>query len=136
MGQVSLCDPYVWEDPRYLFRSTWLNRHARRHRSVCASELINEIIFIYVFALVIGAFASFITKVSGALMISVFAATIYLIPSFMKLREVEAFRIQFIGSEEITRDSEDPDPLYKAGLGTKEGFVVSQPEPDLWGCRQ
>ena len=49
--EIPLCDPYVWEDPRYLFRSTWLDRYLNRRRGVCASELVNEIIFVYIFAM-------------------------------------------------------------------------------------
>jgi hypothetical protein len=93
---------------------------------VCASELINEIVFVYLLALVIGFVAS--SKISGGLILAGLAATIYLIPTFMKLRNVENFRIQFIGSESVAQDSEDPDELYKAG---KEGFVVKQPVPDF-----
>jgi hypothetical protein len=128
-----LCDPYVWEDPRYLFRTTWLHRHEHRKRGVCASELINEIVFIYLFALIIGFLAS--SALKGAPMVAGLVATVYLIPTFMKLRNVEAFRIQFIGSESVAEDSDDPDELYQAGLvanaSPSEGFVVSQPVPDF-----
>lgn len=131
--EIPLCDPYVWEDPRYLFRSSWLDRYLNRRRGVCASELVNEIIFVYVFSILCGIAASVYTNLSSAPMIAGIAATVYLIPTFLKLRAVETFRTQFIGADAITEDSDDPSPLLqqvksKAKKVTQEGFR-DPPEP-------
>jgi hypothetical protein len=117
--EIPLCDPYVWEDPRYLFRSSWLDRYLNRRRGVCASELVNEIIFVYVFAILCGIIASVMTNLSSAPLIAGLAASVYLIPTFLKLRNVEGFRLQFQGSEYVAKDSEDPDSLLKEAKAFK-----------------
>jgi hypothetical protein len=117
--EIPLCDPYVWEDPRYLFRSSWLDRYLNRRRGVCASELVNEIIFVYVFSILCGIVASVATNLSSAPLIAGLAATVYLIPTFLKLRDVEGFRIQFQGSESVAKDSDDPDSLLKEARAFK-----------------
>ena len=124
---ISLCDPYVWEDPRFLF-----NFH--KPQAVCVSELVNHIILVYIAAILVGLVASQLVKMSGLTIIAGLVATVYLVPIFLKLREVEGFRMQFVGSESITKDSDDPDKLYeqsKKGLPADEGFVASQPVPDF-----
>lgn len=90
--KISLCDPYVWEDPRYLFRSTWLDRYLSRSAGVCASELINRIVFFYLFGMTIGYIVSCFTNITTAVSISGILTTVILIPTFMKLREVHTFR--------------------------------------------
>lgn len=116
--KVPVCDPYVWEDPRYLFRSTWLEGK----RGTCFSELINETVFVYLFAFVVGGLAGAYLNASAAPIIAVIAATVYLIPVFLKMQDVDAFRIQFIGADAIHREEEDPSPLLKQANQT-EGFA-------------
>ncbi len=124
--KVQLCDPYVWEDPRFLFRSTWLEGK----RATCFSELVNESIFVYLFALVVGGLASAYMKNSAATLIAILAATVYLIPVFLKMQDVDAFRIQFTGADAIHKDEDDPSPLLKQGQAKEyvtEGMVDSAP---------
>ncbi len=119
-----MCDPYVWEDPRYLFRSTWLEGK----RGTCFSELVNESVFVYLFALVVGGLAGAYMKSSAAPLIAVIAATVYLIPVFLKMQDVDAFRIQFIGADAIHKEDDDPSPLLKQGKAKEsvtEGLVGS-----------
>jgi hypothetical protein len=119
--KVPTCDPYVWEDPRYLFRSTWFEGK----RGTCFSELVNESIFVYLFALVVGGLAGAYMNASAAPIISVIAATVYLIPVFLKMQDVDAFRVQFIGADAISKEEEDPSPLLKQGqvkASVTEGF--------------
>ena len=96
MGQVSLCDPYVWEDPRYIFRTTWFDSLGRR--STCASELINKIIFVYLIGISLGFLVSTTTTFYTAPMLAVVLSSIILIPTFMNLREVHSFRNEFAES--------------------------------------
>ena len=109
---IALCDPYVWEDPRYLFRF-------HKPEGVCVSENVNYIVLVYIAAILGGSVLSHVTGATGLTMIAGLLATVYLIPIFLKLREVESFRMQFVGSS-----SEE-------GKLSKEGFVVSQPVPDF-----
>jgi hypothetical protein len=63
-----------------------------RRKGVCASELVNEIIFVYVFSVLAGIIISVFIYSSSAPLIAGVVATIYLIPTFLKLRDVDAFR--------------------------------------------
>lgn len=117
---VSLCDPYVWEDPRYLFRTTWLDRYSRK-RDVCHSELINEIIFIYTFAILGGAFFGVLTGFGSAPLFAAVLATFWLLPTFLKVRVVENFRIEFAGAETLASQVNEDEKLIK-GKPKAEGF--------------
>ena len=122
---IALCDPYVWEDPRYLFRF-------HKPEGVCVSENVNFIILVYILAILGGTAASALSKRSGLTLVAGLLATVYLIPVFLKLRETEGFRMKFVGSENVAQDSDDPDALYEAGKGKgKEPFVASQRVPDF-----
>ena len=91
---IPLCDPFIWEDPRYIFRSSWLNRqHDRSYGGPCASELINHICVVYLFTIVLASVISSFTQISNITLIAGVLSTIYLIPTFMKLRAVGAFRL-------------------------------------------
>jgi hypothetical protein len=83
---------------------------------VCASELINRIIFVYIFVFALGAVASCFTNYKNIMAISGIVGTLFLIPTFMKLSEVENFR-------NATKNPEGDD----SGLPScvKEGFNSS-----------
>jgi hypothetical protein len=123
--EIPLCDPYVWEDPRYLFRSTWLDRYLNRRRGVCKSELVNEIIFVYVFSILAGLIAAVFTGVSIAPVVAAFASTIYLIPVFLKLRAIDSFK--------VAAESVESTPLEQSvEANVKESFTnapPSEPQP-------
>jgi hypothetical protein len=104
--EIPLCDPYVWEDPRYLFRSTWLDRYLNRRKGVCASELVNEIIFVYIFSLLAGMVAAVFTGVSSAPLFAGIAATLYLIPVFMKLQTIDSFKAAIDASGSTLQEKE------------------------------
>jgi hypothetical protein len=87
-ANIELCHPYAWEDPRYLFRSIWLPSQ----KSACASEYINQILFVYLFALLTGLLATAFTGVGSAPLLAGAAASLYLLPTFGKLKEVYHFR--------------------------------------------
>jgi hypothetical protein len=87
-AQVSLCHPYAWEDPRYLFGSLWLPSKTSR----CASEYINQILFVYLFAGITGFLAMTFTGVGSAPLIALIAASLYLLPSFQGLQHIYHFR--------------------------------------------
>ena len=86
--RITLCDPYVWEDPRYLFRTAWFGTT----RATCASELVNQTIFVYLFSIIIGLLVFFYTDIKSAPLIAGLASTLYLIPTFLKLSAIEGFR--------------------------------------------
>lgn len=89
---IALCDPYIWEDPRYIFRSLWLSRQHDRSRGPCASELVNNIFVIFVVAVLAGTIITSFTQYKSATLVTLLLATLYLIPVFIELRKVSTFR--------------------------------------------
>jgi hypothetical protein len=89
---IALCDPYIWEDPRYIFRSLWLTRQHDRSRGPCASELVNNIFVVYIVAALLGTIITSFTQFQSATLITLLLATIYLIPIFLQLQKVSNFR--------------------------------------------
>jgi hypothetical protein len=89
---IALCDPYIWEDPRYIFRSLWLTRQHDRSRGPCASELVNNIFVVYIVATLLGIIITSFTQFQSATLITLLLSTIYLIPVFLQLQKVSSFR--------------------------------------------
>jgi len=123
---IQFCDPYVWENPTYLFS---FGKDAG-----CVSEYTNFIILVYIVSILFGLIATHITHVTNLVFFAIAAATFSLVPTFKKLHEVESFRMQFVGSENVHEDSEDPDKLLQQALVQpptsimQEGFVTMQPK--------
>jgi hypothetical protein len=85
-SNLTLCDPYVWEDPRYIVHSI------HKQDIKCASELVNKTVFVYILSMIIAFVLSAIVHVKGLFILMGILATLYLIPTFLKLRAVEQFR--------------------------------------------
>lgn len=88
---LQLCHPYVWEDPRYMFRAWSTDAN-------CVSELVNRVVVTYIVFVVIGFVLSSFTQISMLTFASGIAATAILVPTFIALSKVEKFKV------EITRD--------------------------------
>jgi hypothetical protein len=87
--EISLCDPYVWEDPRYIFRSLWIDR---KKTEVCASEFVNKVILYYGIGLLVSLLVSKLFDLTFAPLLTLGMITLFLLPTFMKLRNIEGFR--------------------------------------------
>jgi hypothetical protein len=111
-----LCDPYFYEDPRYLFRSSWIDRYLNRRSGVCASELVNEIVFVYLFSFMCGAIAGVYTGLSSAPLIAGLAATVYLVPTFLQLSSVDGFRTAAAIGADLATEGFEPVPLMERAL--------------------
>lgn len=74
---VHLCHPYVWEDPRYIFK-------AMSSDGKCVSELVNRIFIVYVVSFILG-FLLFAANAHGGLIFCGLLGTIILIPTFIQL---------------------------------------------------
>lgn len=103
---LQLCHPYVWEDPRYMFRA-WATD------AKCVSELVNRVVVTYLVLIVLGFVLSSFTHISMLPFAAGILATAILIPSFLALSKAEKFKV------EITRDVSGS-PLAKARA---EGFL-------------
>ena len=89
---IRLCDPYAWEDPAGFLRNAWGKSFiCAQGRAPCASELVNQIIFIYLFSLVAGSLVALFLDYMMAIPIALLFSTFYLIPAFRALQEVRQF---------------------------------------------
>jgi hypothetical protein len=94
--------------------------------------LVNYVIAVYVVAVVVGFVLGAMLKVQNLPLLFSLVGSVILIPTFLRLRQVEAFRMQFIGSDAVHTESDDPDLLLKEVQKDtpqmKEGFVVAEPK--------
>ena len=104
---LHLCHPYVWEDPRFIFKSF-------NYDGTCMSEMVNRVVLVYVLAIVSGLLlGSFLNKSWMALLFGLLA-TIGLIPTFLTMRsyqkkgEKKPVEEGFVGE-----DSDEELPLLK-----------------------
>ncbi len=125
---IALCDPYIWEDPRYIFRSLWLSRQHDRSRGPCASELVNNIFVVFIVAALTGTIITSFTQYKSATLVTLLLATLYLIPVFIDLRKVSTFRRVL-----ETRQTEG----FTAEQPTKGGFNATgvAPAPTQEPCK-
>ena len=118
MVKVALCDPYFWEQPSILAGGAWWNRWSRPAKTVCASEVVNEIAAVYLFTFLIGAFVSVLIEYPYGLVVALAAATLYLVPAFLSLFDIQAFQ------EECESFESKKKPVGVEG-NVEEGFTSS-----------
>jgi hypothetical protein len=87
MPNVTFCDPYLWEDPAGFLRNAWgKSFQCAQGRKPCASEIVNQILFIYIFATLAGAIVAVFLDYWMAVPIAFLFASLYLIPAFRNLQ--------------------------------------------------
>lgn len=92
MPNVTLCDPYLWEDPSGFLRNAWgKSFQCAQGRKPCASEIVNQILFIYIFALVAGGIVSIFLDYWLAVPIAFLFSSLYLLPAFRNLQTTLQF---------------------------------------------
>jgi hypothetical protein len=101
---LQLCHPYVWEDPRYIFRA-WTTD------AKCVSELVNRVVITYIVFILIGVTVSSFTQIKSAPLVAGVLATVALIPTLIGLSKTEKF-----AGTQITRDASG------GGISGNEGF--------------
>lgn len=111
---LQLCHPYVWEDPRYMFRA-WSTD------AKCVSELVNRVVVTYVVLIIIGFVLSSLTHISILPFAAGILATAILIPTFIGLSKAEKFK-----AIEMTRDVSGESLLENAEGFLNEGNLPSQ----------
>jgi hypothetical protein len=92
MNAVTLCKPYIWEEPGVVLHTdiTWKSR-----RGGCASELTNHIVVVFLVAVGAGLLSSYVQKHSAAFLGALVVATIYCTPALMALARLRATREAF-----------------------------------------
>lgn len=90
--KVTLCDPYAWEDPVGFLRNAWWKSfQCAQARAPCASEIVNSILFIYMFAILAGVLIAIFLDYILAVPIAILFTSFYLIPAFRSLQQVYTF---------------------------------------------
>lgn len=118
---LHLCHPYVWEDPRFIFKSF-------NYDGTCMSEMVNRVVLVYLLAIVSGLLlGSFLNKSWMALLFGLLA-TIGLTPTFLTMRTYQKKGQANAGAEGFKggREAEDSDeelPLLKT---TEAGPTVTK----------
>ena len=83
MSKHTLCQPYIWENPKVILESglTW-----RVHKDgPCASEIVNQIILLYSLSFLAGTIITIASGSNMAMTLSIGAATLFSLPSFWAL---------------------------------------------------
>jgi len=125
---IALCDPYIWEDPRYIFRSLWLSRQHDRSRGPCASELVNNIFVVFVVAALAGTIITSFTQYKSATLVILLLATLYLIPVFIDLRKVSTFR-RVLETRDIETEGFTAEPPTAGGFNATGVAPAPTQEP-------
>lgn len=125
---IALCDPYIWEDPRYIFRSLWLSRQHDRSRGPCASELVNNIFVVFVVAALAGTIITSFTQYKSATLVILLLATLYLIPVFIELRKVSTFR-RVLETRDIETEGFTAEPPTAGGFNATGVAPAPTQEP-------
>ena len=82
---LHLCHPYVWEDPRFIFKSFMYD-------GSCMSELVNRLVLVYSLSMVIGFILGSAYGQPWMPLLAGMIATCFLIPTFMKMQTFERFK--------------------------------------------
>lgn len=116
MSGLSLCNPYLWEDPRYLVTSI------HKTNITCASEMVNKACFVYIIAMLLAFLISSLIPTKGLYIVMGVVATIYLLPTFLRLRELETVRNTYTPTSYTQTNSR---VVHKEGF--KDDTSVSNP---------
>lgn len=125
MSKVTLCDPYFWEQPSVLAGAAWWRRWSRDRSATCASEIVNEVAAVYLFTFFLSAIVSVVIEYPLGVPMALAAATLYLIPAFLSLFDLQSYRSCQDGAEGFQDTA-------LSGAGTK--FVgITDPTVDAAG---
>jgi hypothetical protein len=118
MVKVALCDPYFWEQPTVLAGPAWWNRWSRPSKTVCASEIVNEVAAIYIFTAIVGSIVSVVIEYPLGVPIALLLATLYLVPAFWALWDIrgyncstEGFQTEFVVGQNIYPQAPSATPI-------------------------
>jgi hypothetical protein len=92
---MELCDPYFWENPKYIVHSLYPTKRP------CASHMVNRVAAVYVIAFLV---AFVIVTASGReifYLISGILATIGLLPTFLTLKDLQGKREGFVSNTKL-----------------------------------
>lgn len=130
--KVTLCDPYAWESPEILMSTALLPK--LRWEGHCVSELVNQILFVYAVAILLGLSLTGYFKQPTIVWMAFAVATIYLSPSFwhlaygvVKAEVAEAITDEVPQVTENFRDTNVPTLEQVIGAGVAAPAPVTLP---------
>lgn len=118
MKLYPLCDPYIWEDLSVLRVTGFTVKKHPMHLGPCASELVNHILFIYVFALVLGGVTSLVIRSPYVVPATFAVATAYVLPSIWSLLTIRQKVEKREGFQSSSEAAMVPPPAPRDGLAT------------------
>lgn len=89
---MELCDPYFWENPKYIVHSLYPTKRP------CASHMVNRVTLVYIIAFLLGFVITTATRSQYAYLIAGVVATVGLLPTFVSLKNLQGKREGFQGS--------------------------------------
>ena len=115
MKLYPFCDPYVWENPKVLLSTGFT---VKKHTvGKCASEYVNNIMFVFLLAFGIGTVTTLVLKNTMFMVVLPGVAGLYSIPSIWTLIDIQTTREGFADAEPAAK-KEEPHELYDViGMG-------------------
>lgn len=92
---MELCDPYFWENPKYIVHSLYPTKRP------CASHMVNRVAVVYVIAFLVGFIVTTTTRNTHSYLIVGVLATIGLLPTFLALKNLQGRREGFTGQTSL-----------------------------------
>jgi hypothetical protein len=107
MKLYPFCDPYVWENPKVLLSTGFTVK--KQTVGKCASEYVNNIIFVFLLAFVLGIITTLVLKNTMVMIVLLGVAGLYSIPSIWTLVDIQTTREAFT---DAAPKKEEPHELY------------------------
>jgi len=112
---MELCDPYFWENPKYIVHSLYATNRS------CASHMVNRVVLVYMIAFLLGFVITSITRCEYAYLILGVVSTIALLPTFLSLQAMQTRKEGFALQTSIQDQFIKPSVKEKMPVGRIEG---------------
>ena len=97
MKLYPFCDPYVWENPKVLLYTGFFVKTHKHGK--CASEYLNNMIWIFLLAFMLGSIGTFVTHEQKIMLGLLAVAALYSVPTVWTLIEMQVTREGFADAE-------------------------------------
>jgi hypothetical protein len=117
MKLYPFCDPYVWENPKVLLYTGFFVKTHKHGK--CASEYLNNIVWIFLLAFTLGSLATFVTHEQKIMLGLLAVAALYSLPTVWGLIQMRMTREGFADAEKpATGPAEVYDVIGQAAPAT------------------
>ena len=112
---MELCDPYFWENPKYIVHSVYPTTRS------CASHMVNRVVLVYILAFLLGFIVTTTTRSTHAYLIMGVVATVALLPTFLSLQAMQTRKEGFALQPSIQNQFVKPSVKETMPVGVLEG---------------